>query len=520
MRALCYLLCVVFLAPFATLAVIALWSPEWSLTPIELKSALRSLLSGLAAALATAALGAALAYQVCFHHFPFRRLVEKLLVLPLLFPTFVLGSVYRELFAASGALTRITHFPAALTLDLESTAGFVFIMCIGLFPYVYLLCRISFESHGRAALELGQSAGLSLARSFTKILLPLCLPAVLLGAALVLVETTGEWATASLLSVNTSAVAVHDLWFVRGAPGLASQLAFLFVVVALIALVPISRWLTKQRARYLTAVPADPPRVRQGDERWRVQWTRFTVCFVPALLGFVIPAVTVGVFFARTIDVIDLSALLANCVSTIALLAAVSLMCLSFALVLSATHSSSSGLVTGFVVRWLTISYAVPATVLAVGSLILADRTFFFVERYDDLTSFFILALTLSIRFVFFLLVPLHIGLSFVSQQVEEVGASLGLSRTQAFFRLHLPQIRGFVLVGLMLLVLQISKETAISVVLHPFSFQTLVLKAYAYINIDLLPESSAWIIATALLGLYPLLTIESMLSRRGAVRS
>jgi hypothetical protein len=56
--------------------------------------------------------------------------------------------------------------------------------------------------------------------------------------------------------------------------------------------------------------------------------------------------------------------------------------------------------------------------------------------------------------------------------------------------------------------------------VLHPFSFQTLVLKTYTFINIDMLPRSSAWILASALLALYPLMTIEALLSRRGALRS
>ncbi|MCP4601618.1 MAG: iron ABC transporter permease [Proteobacteria bacterium] len=523
MKALTYLLCSIFLMPFVALAFVALSSPDvsqWMFHVVELKSVLWSLVSGLAAGLVTAMLGAILAYVVCFHRFPLRRILGKFLVLPLLFPTFILGAIYKELFAVSGMLTKVAHLPTSLTFDFESASGFIFIMSIGLFPYVYLLSRISFESHGRAFFELGQTVGLSFARSFIKILLPLTLPAVLLGAGLVFVETAGEWATASLLSVNTGGLTLHELWFLRGAPNLASQLAFFFIIVALIALIPITRWVGTKRTGYLAGVPANSPSTSREDRSGYLKWVYFGVCFMPFLLGFLIPLAAMVIFFIQTVDTVDLSMLLANSVNTVALLFTVLIICTAFALLLGATHRSSSGVITGMAVRWLTISYTMPATVLAVGVLILADRGLPLGERYSDVSSFFILALALSIRFVCFLVIPIYIGLSFMSRRIEETGASLGLSKKQVFFRLHLPQIRGFAMLGLLLLTLQVLKETAISVALHPFSFQTLVLKAYAYIDIDMLSESSAWILAMVLLGLYPLLTIEGILSKRRVVGS
>ena len=81
MRALFYLVCLIFAAPFIALALTALLSfdlSEWSHQAVALKSVVRSIVTGLIAALATAALGAALAFQVCFRCFPMRRVIEKL----------------------------------------------------------------------------------------------------------------------------------------------------------------------------------------------------------------------------------------------------------------------------------------------------------------------------------------------------------------------------------------------------------------------------------------------------------
>jgi iron(III) transport system permease protein len=405
-----------------------------------------------------------------------------------------------------------------LTFDFQSTPGFVFIMSLGLLPYVYFLSRISFESYGRVFLELGQSLGLSTALSFFKILSPFALPAVALGAALVFIETAGEWATAKMLSVNTGATAVHELWFARDAKSLASQLAFLLMTAALVAVVPLTRSAGVQSARHFSAMPAGPPRAAGTKEAPHAKWLRFLLCFAPGLLGFIIPAAAVLYYFVGTVGKIDLSELLTNSVNSVVLLLAVLSITGVFALILSATHRYSPNFFSGFVLRWLTVSYAVPAMVLAVGVLMLLDQELVFEERYSDVFSFLVLAVTLSIRFACFLFIPLYIGLKFVSKQVEDIAGSLGLAKTRGFFRLQLPLIWRFAMFGILLLSLQVIKETSISVALHPFSFQTLVLKTYAYIDIGLLPESSAWIIATVLLGLYPLLTIEGMiLSRRGS---
>ena len=169
MRALCTIFCLVFVAPFAALALSAFQSADiadWSLHAVELKSVLRSFFLGLCAAIASALLGSALAFAVCFHRFPLKAALEKLLVLPLLFPTFVLGAIYKELFAPSGLLALRGWLPAVLTFDFQSLGGFVFIMSFALFPYVYLFCRIMFETFGGAFFDLGHSVGLTPSQSF------------------------------------------------------------------------------------------------------------------------------------------------------------------------------------------------------------------------------------------------------------------------------------------------------------------------------------------------------------------
>ncbi|MDJ0761509.1 MAG: hypothetical protein QNJ97_00855 [Myxococcota bacterium] len=519
----CYLMCAVFLAPFVALIANAVSSIDVSVWPrfaVELKSAIWTIWTGLCAALFALAIGAATAYHVTFHRVLLRRVVDQSIVLSLLFPTFVLGAVYKELFAASGILVNIIGLPAALTFDFQSTGGFIFIMSLGLLPYVYLLSRISFESYGPLALDLGQTLGLSTARSFAKILSPLALPAVAIGALLVFIETAGEWATASLLSVNTGAVAVQALWFERQVPNVASQLAFLMMAAAFVGVVPLIRSAQHKNAPHIEAMLARPPRATRSTPAPYLKWLRFLFCLTPGLFGFIIPAATVLYYLTGTVGSIDLSELLIDSANTVVLIVVVLLITAVFSVLLSATHCYSPSFASGLALRWLTASYAVPAMVLAVGVLTLLDQVSAIEDRTSDLFSFLVLAMTLSVRFACFLFIPLYIGLTSVSKQVEDVGGALGLSYVHRFSRLHLPLVQRYAMFGLLLLTLQIIKETSISIALHPFSFDTLALKTYAYIDIGLLPESASWIFATALLGLYPLLTIKRMMLKRRPKRS
>jgi iron(III) transport system permease protein len=521
MRALCYTLFLLFIAPFAALVISAAVSQdmaEWTRHAVELKSVMRSIATGLTAALFTSLMGATLAFAVSFNRFPLKKVIEKLLVLPLLVPTFVLGTVYKEMFSASGWLVTRMGLPTWLTADFQSSSGFVFVMVFGLFPYVYLLCRLVFEALGDAFFDLGRSIQLTPMRSFKRVLLPLALPAVLLGATLVFVETSGTWATASRLSVRTSAFTVHELWLARGEPELATGLAFLFVVIALIALVILGRVRGAGRGRYLPVAPPSRPEGKgELEGGWR-GWLLTGCCLLPGIIGpgiigFLLPAAVLGHFCCQTIGTIDLSLLVSNAIDTLCLIAAVLAISVAFAIVLSAAHRAARGSVTGHMVRWLVVSYTIPGSVLAIGVLVLVGHTPLSAERTSDLFAFWLLALTLSIRFIMFLVVPLLTGLNLSAREMADTGASLGLSRIQTLVRLHLPHIKRFAWLGVLLLVLSTLKETDISVALSPFGFQTLTLKSYAYIEIDLLPESATWVITTMLLGLWPLITIERILT-------
>lgn len=499
MRPLSYLLSLLLVAPFAVLVIVAVGAPGPG-EAIFLLPFARSFFSSSVAAVSTAALacalGASSAAAVFFIDFAGKRVIERLLVLPLLFPSFLVAAIYRRL----------------LPFEVESGWGFVICLSVTLYPYAYLLCRLAFAYHGAACFDLGRSLGLGPIRSAVTILLPASLPAILLAAGLVFLEAASDQATASTLAVNTGATALYDLWFLQNQPRLAARLSFIFVIAALLAGALLWRRLHPKRFGLAPAAAArSPGRLSVSRSAGSLL---LALCTLPVLLGFGIPLGVVLIDFGRTVHRVRLSAFLSSCLSSVGLTIAVVIACALVTAILIFVARVSADRIAGFLVAFLSLSFLLPAITVALGVLMLVSRSLPFVERFDGPTSFLLLVFALCLRFSCFLLIPVCAGLFALPQRLEEVGSSLGLDPGRSLVALYLPQLKRFALLGVMLITCQILKEVPITLILRPFGFQPIVLAVYGQMRIDMLAESAAWVLALLLLGAYPLLTLESLLTR------
>ncbi len=511
------------LAPFAALAVFA-FEPQAASNSASWLAAFdamaRSLVLGTAVCTITAALGLSLAYVVSYRRFWGRRALQKLLILPLLFPPFVLANIYAELLSPSGpfADSFASWLPLPFALDFRSAGGFVFCMSLSLFPYAYLLCKMSLEEHGSAPFSFGQSIGLDRRKTLRRILLPLCLPALLLGATLVLMETLGDWATASTLSVRTASVVLHDLWFAREVPHFVARFSLLLILLLIGLLIALSRRLQPAHLRHALAGLLRSERTTAVLPRGG-GWLDSLLCSLPVLLGFVIPLLATLQLFADSIERVDLSGLRNSCLHTLLLLLAVGLIALLFAAAITYGRNGRLGWLAGLLTRWAVVSYLMPVMVFAAAVLVLSARALP-LSRYADPAAFAILSYAVALRFLCFLLVPIGVGLSSLSERLSDVAKSLAMSPARAFLAVHLPHLKRFAALGLLLVLLQTLREVALTVWLSPFGFEPLAAKVYALARIDMLAESSGWVLALLLLAVGPVMLLLSFVSKQESATS
>ena len=112
------------------------------------------------------ALGTAAAWLVTMYRFPGRGLLDRLLVLPLAMPTYIVAYCYVELLDYSGPVQQLLRalfgwqsardywFPEIRTLG-----GCVLVLSSVLYPYVYLSARASFAQQSVCVLEVATHLG-------------------------------------------------------------------------------------------------------------------------------------------------------------------------------------------------------------------------------------------------------------------------------------------------------------------------------------------------------------------------
>jgi len=109
-------------------------------------------------ALFTFIIGVGMAWLVSIYEFPGRKYFEWLLILPLAFPSYMMGYSYVGILEYTGPLQAFLRNSLGMQfkgplIDIMNMPGAVFIMSISLFPYVYVICRSSFLRQSHAMQE-------------------------------------------------------------------------------------------------------------------------------------------------------------------------------------------------------------------------------------------------------------------------------------------------------------------------------------------------------------------------------
>ena len=461
------------------------------------------LLAAVAGALALA-VGAGGAWLRAFFAFPGRRLLDVGLVLPVVLPPYLVALVYREL------SHRLAWSPAV-----ESPLAAAALLALTLYPYVYLLTRAAFRNQTAAYLEAGRTLGLGRWRITWRALLPLALPAMLLGTLLVVVEVVSDIGTAHVLGVRTLTTAVYRVWFTQFDQTLAVQLALLTALIPLL-LVAVYARLTRGRGfETLTNRPRPP-----GPEALPpgLGWAAAAACALPVLLGFAWPMAWLLAWAGEALGSFRLRDLYGDLANTLILAAATTAAALLIGVFLAFTARAAAA--TGR--RWrlaslsvLSLNYGLPAIALAVALLFLTGWSHVTAVGAWVGDSLALVLLATTLRFTALAHFGTESGLAAVSPQVDDALRCTGRPRLYGLLRVLLPLIRVPLAVGALLVFVITAKELTLSLVLQPFGYGSLALSIFHFAEIDLYKPAALYALCLVLVLIYPVLSLHRSLGGR-----
>ncbi|WP_373353269.1 ABC transporter permease [Pseudoroseicyclus sp. CXY001] len=449
--------------------------------------------------LLTAAVGTGAAWLVTLYSFPGRRWLQWALLMPLAVPAYLgayalvdfleyAGPVQTGLRAAFGWQSpRDYWFP-----EIRTRGAAIIVLSAALYPYVYILARAAFREQSGAAWEVARALGAGAWGRLLRVGLPLARPAIAAGVAVVGMEVVNDFGTVDFFAVQTLTTGIFSVWLQAGNLSGAAQIATLVLglVVLLVTLEKISR----ARSRSFGAARAIRPAEAERLTGWRA-WGTFALCLLPVLAGFALP---VGVLLSHAIGPQAWAApgLFLALWHSLATGGLAALITVAAGLYIVYAARLSGRRLPVLLLPVTTIGYAAPGAVLALGILFpLAGVDNWIADRWLALTgtdpgliltgSAAALVFAYSVRFFAIAQGAADAALGRVPPSLPMAARSLGRSRGQVLGAVHLPMIRASMGSALLLVFVDCVKELPATLLLRPFSFDTLATRAHAKASLE-----------------------------------
>ncbi len=471
----------------------------------------------------TVVLGVSCAWCIERYDFPMRNALAWMLVLPLAMPTYVIAYAYTDLLQFSGPVQRWMRLSLGFhgrLPDVRSLTGAVVLFSFVFYPYIYLMTRTALAELSSSAVESARLLGQSRWGVFFRVVRPLIMPSIVAGAMLVLMETLADVGATHYFGLLTFSAGIYKTWFAMGSRSAALMLA----VVLLAAVVAI--YLVERRARgramqvtSRTHRPWAPERLGRGRGL-----AIAAALSAPVLVGFVVPVVALIWLLARepemtpTLDRFWMWA--GNSFMAGTLGATLTLMlAIAFAYAVRFSESRQARLV-GATAAGLKFGYAVPGAVIALAILwpmAAVDRMITnALDLAAPLLTHTIIGLVYAYMLRFFAVAygGLEASMQRITPNLDFAARTLGASRLQVFWRVHMPLLRRAAMVAWMLVLIDVMKELPATLMLRPVNLDTWAVIAQQLSQDERLAEAALPSLAIVAVGIVPVILISRLMQR------
>ncbi len=462
-------------------------------------------------------IGVNAAWLVNMYNFPGRRFLEWALILPLAIPAYLAGYAWAGMLDYTSPLYTFlrNNFGVDtgqyLFFDLLSLPGAIFIFSLSLYPYVYLIAKTYFRQQATNMLDAARSLGLGPWSVYFRIGLPLARPAIVAGISLILMEVLNDYGLVKYFGVETFTTGIFTAWFAFANIGAALKLSAILMVFVLALLV-----LEKYHRRNLRYANTASSRIFDGNRRnIKHPWLLTVATALPFVLGFVVPVLAFVYWSVAVHEVVswDFGRLLAN---SFKLAASAALLVTIAAMLLGFTLRTFPNPITRFITRMATLGYAIPGAVVAIGLLVVTlwfDRS----TVWSFLLTGSLIALVYAyvVRFLAVGFNSIESGNEAVPVSLDQAARSLGASKWRTFFQINLPLLRGPMLAAFLLVFIDVLKELPLTLILRPFNFDTLAVRAFEYANDERIAEASPAALVIIAAGIVPVILLNSIMKRK-----
>ncbi|MEP0356380.1 iron ABC transporter permease [Paraglaciecola sp.] len=473
-------------------------------------------------------IGTPLAWCISRYDFVGRKYLQWLVLLPMSMPAYIVAYTYTGILDFAGPLQTWLrsqfdwkygdyYFP-----EIRSLGGATLMLALVLYPYVYLLARTAFIDQPRNLEETAKSLGISSLRYWFKVVFPLARPAILMGMALAMMEAFADYGTVQYFGISTFTTGIFRTWFGLNNGMAAAQLAAVLTgfVILLLFVEHFSRRKTSYYFQGQVTKTNQRKRLNKG-----ANILVFILCFTPVLLGFLLPFMQLMSWAVDTFQEQFTQGFLVLVWNSFYLASIASISAVSIALLFAYGKRLNHSKLIQVLVGMVSLGYAVPGTVIAIGALISLS---WLDLRLNEVTeglyntsvglvlsgSLFSLILVYSSRFLAVALHNVETGLARIKPSMDDAARSLGYKPIHILKAVHIPLLKTSVLSALLLVFVDVLKELPATLILRPFNFNTLSIKTFELASDERLSDAALPALSIVLVGILPVVLLTKIMDR------
>jgi|TARA_B100001540_G_scaffold1931_1_gene1820 iron(III) transport system permease protein len=463
-------------------------------------------------------IGTITAWIVTNYDFYGKSFFEWSLILPLSIPPYILAYTFTGLFDPFGDANNLMRNIFNLSSDVSvfpnvrNIYGAILVFSFTLYPYVYLVSRSAFLNQSKSMKESARLLGLSEIGVFFKLGLPIIRPAVIGGLMLVIMETLSDFGAVDHFAIQTFTTGIFRTWYGMYDLQTAMQLASLLLLI--VGLFFILERNSRNNAAF-TANNASFVNDNEVKLSGVKSFGAFLACFIPLFVGFILP-ITELIFWSFVNESTFFNQkFLQTSFNTISLAIFAGLITAFLALIINFSIRLKPGVIIKKLSSLLSIGYAVPGLILAVGMvqlLIYIDSNFLDTTDIVLTGSLFGLLVAYIIKTYALANSSIESGYEGINSYIDESSKLLGATGWSMLRRVHVPLMKTSFLTAALLVMSEVVKELPATLILRPFNFETLAVSTYIYAAEERMIQAASPAIAIVLIGLIPIVFLSKMI--------
>jgi len=463
-------------------------------------------------------IGTITAWTVTNFNFPGKRVFEWALILPLAIPPYILAYTFTGLFDPFGDANNLARLILGLDRDfvlfpnVRNVYGAIIVFGFTLYPYVYLVARSSLINQSRSMQESARMLGLNQFQVFHRLTLPLIRPAVIGGLMLVIMETLSDFGAVEHFAIQTFTTGIFRTWYGLYDLQTAMQLASLLLLA--IGVFYILERNSRGQQIYTASNSTYSPNLEKRLSKSNAVLA-FLVCLTPIFIGFILPIIELSVWAYEVNRDFFTTQFVSSFVNTISLSVVTGFVCAGLALLINFSIRYKPTYLVNKLSSLLSIGYAVPGLILAVGIV----QLFVYLDSLalsslDIVLTGSLIGLILAYIIKTYALANSSIdsGYERISSALDDSSKLLGVVGWSMLRKVHLPLLKTSLLTSILLVMSDVVKELPATLILRPFNFETLAVSTYIYASEERMIQAAAPAIAIVLTGLIPILFLTKMI--------